>query len=92
MMHEKTNVVVIVLDTLRAAAVGCYGSPDVKTPNMDALAGRGVRFTRAYPESLPTIPVRRALCSGRRAFPFRGYKHLKWGTVTLPGWQAMTSV
>ena len=66
-------------------------SPDLplKTPVLDRLADRGIRFTRAYPESLPTIPVRRAMHTGRRAYPFRGYTDLKWGTVSLPGWQPM---
>lgn len=86
-MKNKTNIVVIILDTLRMADVGCYGNGKVHTPHMDALARRSIRFTRAYPESLPTIPVRRALYTGRRAYPFRDYKHLKWGTVCLPGWQ-----
>ena len=86
-MHEKTNIVVIILDTLRAADVGCYGNEHIRTPHMDALAGRSVRFTRAFPESLPTIPVRRAIHTGRRAYPFRNYKHMQWGTVRLPGWQ-----
>ena len=48
-----------------------------------------MRFTRAYPESLPTIPVRRALHTGRRAYPFRNYTPVKWDIVHLPGWQAM---
>lgn len=86
-MGNKPNFVVIILDTLRAADVGCYGNEYIQTPHMDALARQSVRFSRAYPESLPTIPVRRALHTGRRAYPFRNYKHLKWGTVCLPGWQ-----
>lgn len=86
-MEDKTNFVVIILDTLRVADVGCYGNGHIQTPHMDALARQSVRFTRAYPESLPTIPVRRALYTGRRAYPFRDYQHLKWGTVSLPGWQ-----
>jgi len=89
MSNRKTNIVVIILDTLRAADVGCYGSAIVRTPHLDRLSARGTRFTRAYPESLPTIPVRRALASGRRAFPFRDYHHCKWGTVCLPGWQPL---
>ena len=88
-MPDRMNVVVVMFDTLRAADVGCYGSTVTRTPNIDALARRGVRFTRAYPESLPTIPVRRALHTGRRAYPFRDWRPLKWGTVYLPGWQPM---
>ena len=89
MLIQKPNLVVIVSDTLRTAHLGCYGNPRIRTPNIDAFAGRAVRFTRAYPESLPTIPVRRALHTGRRAYPFRDYRPVKWDIVYLPGWQAM---
>ena len=79
----------IVSDTLRTAFLGCYGNPDIHTPNLDAFAQRATRFTRAFPESLPTIPVRRALHTGRRAYPFRDYVPVKWDIVYLPGWQPM---
>jgi arylsulfatase A-like enzyme len=85
----KPNIVVVVSDTLRAGHVGCYGSDRIQTPNLDAFAAESVRFARAYPESLPTIPVRRALHTGRRAYPFRDYRPVKWDIVYLPGWQAM---
>jgi len=85
----RPNIVVIVSDTLRTADLGCYGNPIIRTPNIDAFAQQAVRFTRAYPESLPTIPVRRALHTGRRAFPFRNYHPVKWDIVYLPGWQPM---
>ncbi len=88
-MQEKPNIVVIVSDTLRAADLGCYGSSMVRTPHIDAFAEKATRFARAYPESLPTIPVRRALHTGRRAYPFRNYQPLKWDIVYLPGWQAI---
>ena len=84
---DRMNIVVIIADTLRARHLGCYGNTEIRTPGIDALAERSVRFTRAYPESLPTIPVRRALHTGRRAYPFRDWKHLKWGTIRMPGWQ-----
>lgn len=88
-MPDRTNIVVVITDTLRTAHMGCYGNPWIKTPALDRFATQAVRFRRAYPESLPTIPVRRALHTGRRAYPFRGYYTLKWGTVYLPGWQPL---
>ena len=81
------NIIVIVSDTMRASDVGCYGSDVVQTPCLDAFATHSVRFTRAYPESLPTIPVRRALHTGRRVYPFRNYRPVRWDIVSLPGWQ-----
>jgi arylsulfatase A-like enzyme len=88
-MSKKPNLVVVVSDTLRVAELGCYGNPWIRTPNLDAFARQSVRFTRAYPESLPTIVFRRALHTGRRTYPLRNYKPVKWDVVYLPGWQPM---
>ncbi|NLO74193.1 MAG: sulfatase [candidate division WS1 bacterium] len=90
-MSEAMNLVLIVSDTLRTAELGCYGNEQILTPKLDAFAQRSVRFTEAYPESLPTIPVRRALHTGRRCYPFRDYRPLKWDIVYLPGWQALSN-
>ncbi len=86
-MAEKPNIVLVVSDTLRLDHLGCYGNPDIRTPNIDRLARESAVFTNAFPESLPTIPVRRALHTGRRAYPFRDYGPVKWDIVYLPGWQ-----
>ncbi len=69
--------------------MGCYGNKTIHTPNMDEFASEGAVFDSAYPESLPTIPARRALHTGRRAYPFNHYEPLKWDIVYLPGWQPM---
>ncbi len=90
-MTAGPNIIVVVSDTLRTAELGCYGSTNVRTPAIDALAGQAMRFTRAHPESLPTIPVRRALHTGRRAYPFHDYRPVKWDIVYLPGWQPVDS-
>jgi arylsulfatase A-like enzyme len=67
----ETNVVLIILDSLRKDHVGAYGNSWIGTPNLDALAKESLRFARAYPESLPTICARRAIHTGFRTFPFR---------------------
>lgn len=87
------NVVLVLLDSLRADHVGCYGyGPTLegwtcRTPAMDALATESVRFTKAFPEALPTIPVRRAVHTGMRTFPFRDWQPQKGDTVRAYGWQ-----
>jgi len=86
---EKPNLIVVMTDTLRTAFLGCYGNETIHTPSIDEFARQSVRFTRAYPESLPTIPVRRAIHTGRRAYPFRDYQPVPWEIVYLPGWQGM---
>lgn len=88
-MQKKVNVVVVMTDTLRTMDVGCYGSTSTRTPHIDALAARSVQFDRMYPESLPTIPVRRGMHTGRRVYPISTYKPVKWDFVYLPGWQPL---
>ena len=44
---ERPNVVLIMVDDLGFADLGCYGS-EIETPNLDALAGNGLRFTQFY--------------------------------------------
>jgi arylsulfatase A-like enzyme len=80
------NVVLIILDTLRRDHVGAYGNQWIATPNLDRLASESVLFTRAYPESLPTLPVRRALHTGKRTFPFHGHRDYKGDFSGAPGW------
>ena len=58
------------MDSLRKDHVGAYGNDKIKTPNLDALAKESLRFTRAYPESAPTICARRAIHTGLRTWPF----------------------
>lgn len=66
------NVVLIMLDTLQFNYLGCYGNKVVKTPNIDRLARQGFLFENAYSEGLPTVPVRRALMTGRFTLPYGG--------------------
>jgi len=80
------NIVLIVLDTLRKDHVGAYGNPWIKTPHLDRFAAESVRFNRAYPESLPTLPVRRALHTGLRTYPYHGHHDYKGDFSGAPGW------
>jgi arylsulfatase A-like enzyme len=80
------NCVLIIVDSWRQDHCGCYGSDWVRTPNLDALAAESLLFTRAYPESLPTLPVRRALHTGARVYPFHGHSSQKGDFVGAPGW------
>src|ERR687895_862507 len=80
---DRPNVVLIVVDTLRADHV--YGNR-ARTPNIDALARRGLSFTRCYPEAMPTVPARRSIMMGRRVFPFTGWR--PWGGMVQElGWE-----
>lgn len=83
------NAVIIILDELRADHIGAYGS-SVRTPNIDAFASSATRFTRPHAEAMPTVPVRRAVHTGLRSFPFRGWE--PWADLpSEPGWQPIGS-
>jgi arylsulfatase A-like enzyme len=61
----KPNIVVILADDLGYADLGCQGSPDVKTPNMNSLAANGVRCTAGYVTAPQCSPSRAGLLSGQ---------------------------
>jgi arylsulfatase A-like enzyme len=87
------NVLLIVCDRLRADAVGAYGDDydgthPAHTPNLDALAGGALRFRHAVPEAMPAVPVRRALLTGMRAYPFRDWTATP-GLPAIPGWNGI---
>jgi arylsulfatase A-like enzyme len=83
------KIFIIIFDTLRKDHTGkTYGNNWIHTPNFDEFAGDSIVFEKAYPESLPTIPARRAIHTGIRTFPFN-HKKLDYRTddlVESPGW------
>lgn len=66
----------ILLDSLNRHALSCYGGKGVATPNFDRIAERGVVFDNHYVGSLPCMPARRDLLTGRLNF-----LHRSWGPV-----------
>jgi len=75
---RKPNIVLIYTDDLGYGDVGCYGATRVKTPNIDRIAGGGLRFTNAHSASATCTPSRYALLTGE-------YAWRKKGTGILPG-------
>ncbi|HVN81368.1 MAG TPA: sulfatase-like hydrolase/transferase [Terriglobia bacterium] len=62
--RRDANVLLITIDTLRADYLFCYGKKTVSTPNVDALAARGVRFTQAVAQIPLTTPSHASILTG----------------------------
>jgi len=61
---RPTSVLLVTIDTLRADRVGSYGDSSARTPAMDALASRGVRFEHAYTPAPVTLPAHTSILTG----------------------------
>ena len=59
------NLVIILADDLGYGDLGCYGHPSIRTPNLDRMAGQGMRFTDFYVAACVCTPSRAALLTGR---------------------------
>jgi len=81
---KPVNLIVIMLDSFRQDHIGVYhqgrapfeGVPACRTPNLDKFAESSIVFENAYPDALPTMPVRCALMTGQRTLPFHGWQPL----------------
>jgi choline-sulfatase len=69
----KKNLLVILSDEHSPKALGCAGHPFAHTPNLDALAARGTRFTAAITPSPICVPARAALATGQTLQAMRRY-------------------
>ncbi|WP_372718445.1 arylsulfatase [Novipirellula sp.] len=65
---DTPNVIVIMADDLGYGDVSCYGATSLETPNIDKLAGEGVRFTSGYCSASTCTPTRYSMLTGSYAF------------------------
>lgn len=77
-MKKPSRAVVILLDSLNRHMLGCYGSTEFETPNLDRFADRARRFTNHYTGSLPCMPARHDILVGAMDFLWR-----PWGSIEL---------
>ena len=93
---RRPNFVIIVTDDHGIGDVGCYGHPEVRTPNLDRLAASGVRFTQWYANAPVCSASRAAIMTGKYpdragvqgalpSQPTYDVPGLKKGETTLPG-------
>lgn len=66
-LSKKPNIIFILGDDLGYADLGCYGQKIIETPNIDALAKNGIRFTNYYSGSPVSAPSRCVLLTGKHS-------------------------
>ncbi len=84
---RRPNILLTIADDQSCIDVGCYGSREVSTPNIDRLASQGMRFTRAFTATAMCAPMRQQMYTG--IFPVRNgaypnHSRIKPGIKTLP--------
>ena len=79
------NVIWIVADTFRRDHLGAYGNEYIRTPSLDALASRSVRFDGHYAGGFPTMPTRADHATGRWTMSYMGWEPMPEGDPTLAG-------
>jgi arylsulfatase A len=91
--QRKPNILIIYVDDLGYGDLGCYGATAVQTPNVDALAKNGLRFTDAHCSASTCTPSRFALLTG--SYAFRNNAAILPGDAPLliaPGTETMASM
>lgn len=87
----KPNVVVFLADDLGWTGLGCFGSDLYETPNLDALAASGMRFTHAYAACTVCSPTRASVMTGMyparlRLTDFIAGQNRSWAKMRIPDW------
>ena len=83
---KKRNVLFLMADEHSPRVLGCYGNPVIRTPNLDALAAQGTRFTSAYTPCPICVPARSALQTGRYVHQTRSWCNGTPYTGKMRGW------
>ncbi|MDR2680127.1 MAG: sulfatase [Tannerella sp.] len=68
---RQPNIIFVVSDDHSAPFLGCYGDPNVKTPNIDRIAKEGILFRNAYTAAPQSVPSRASLMTGRSVVDVR---------------------
>lgn len=83
------NILLITVDTLRLDHLGCYGSKEVKTPNIDSIAAGSVLFENYFTTANVTFPAHFSIFSGRDPARYGYYENAKYAVPPnvrlLPG-------
>jgi arylsulfatase A-like enzyme len=79
----KRNVILVISDSMRRDALGCYGGTWIHTPYLEQFASQGVCFDNAYLSSFPTVPARHDILTGTYTFTYKLWGALSDNTYTL---------
>ncbi|MBN8785937.1 MAG: arylsulfatase [Terrimonas sp.] len=79
---QKPNIIYIYADDMGYGELGCYGQQKIKTPNLDKLAGEGIRFTQHYTSTPVCAPARNMLLTGKHG----GHAYIR-GNYELGGFE-----
>ncbi len=77
--QRRPNMIFLLSDDMGYADLGCYGARDIKTPHLDGMAARGVRFSDCYANGPVCTPTRVAFLTGR--YQQRFGKAFEWALV-----------
>src|SRR3974390_796564 len=80
------NLLLIMSDEHSRRVLGCYHHPIVKTPNLDLLAARGIRFTDAYCNSPICVPSRASFHTGRYVHAIGFWDNAMPYDGSVPSW------
>ena len=83
---KHTNTIFILSDEHNKRVLGCNGHPMIKTPNLDALAARGTRFTNAYTNCPICVPARASFATGRYVYEHRCWDNAIAYDGAIPSW------
>jgi arylsulfatase A-like enzyme len=79
---SRMRTLFLLFDSLNAGALSCYGAA-LATPNFDRLAERAVTFDSHYIGSMPCMPARRDMHTGRLSFLHRSWGRLSHSTIAF---------
>lgn len=82
--RPRPNIVFVLADDQGAWALGCAGNPEIRTPHLDGLAARGMRFDNFFCASPVCSPARASLLTGRMPSAHGVHDWIRHGNLTDP--------
>lgn len=83
---RPANLIFLLSDEHQRDVTGCYGNSIIRTPNIDRIAARGVRFTNAYTPCPICVPARTSIATGRYVHQTRSWDNAHPYHGELPSW------